>query len=163
MAVKNPVTGVGVDAGSGMAKQSAIKVILGLILATLAAGFALLIYFSYRAYTNPEHVYGTWIEIGTPVYNTDTLTLNNHGVFKNGRLIATQYDFTGKRIYVETGSGISIYEMAGTERSPQLKRLQPNSPTQRFIKQGFEHTIDRENGGPAKNRRAALSDHFGGD
>lgn len=144
-----------------MTKSSAIRTAFVFIFVTLAIAFSALLYFSYQDYIHPKHVYGRWIEIGAPPYQTEVLTLNSRGVYRNDRLIATQFDFDGKRITVETGGGDSIYQLAGTFKSPQLRRLEPNSPTQRFIKEGYENTIDMEGGGSAKNRRAALSDHFG--
>lgn len=127
----------------------------------LAVGFGSLLYFSYQDYVHPKHVYGRWIEVGAPPYQTEVLELNASGVFRNERLVATHFDFDGKQVFIETGNGIAIYQIAGTFDSPQLRRLQPNSPTQRFIKEGFEETIDMEGGGSAKNRRSALADHFG--
>lgn len=144
-----------------MTKSSAIKTAAIVLFITLTLGFASLLYFSYQDYVHPKHVYGQWIEIGAPPYQTEILTLNAQGVFRNGRLIATQFEFDGKKITVSTGGGTSIYQLAGTFSSPQLRRLQPNSPTQRFVKEGYEDTIDMEGGGSAKNRRSALSDHFG--
>ncbi|MGD8118976.1 DUF2850 domain-containing protein [Vibrio sp. TRT 29B02] len=143
-----------------MIKSSAIKTVAATIFVLLALGFSSLLYFSYQDYVHPKHVYGRWIEVGAPPYQTEVLTLNAQGVFRNDRLIATQFDFDGKRITVSTGGGTSIYQVAGTFNSPQLRRLQPNSPTQRFVKEGYENTIDMDGGGSAKNRRSALSDHF---
>lgn len=144
-----------------MTKSSTIKYAAIIIFVLLTLGFSSLLYFSYQDYIHPKHVYGNWIEVGAPPYQTEILTLNAQGVYRNNRLIATQFEFDGKRITVSTGRGKSIYQVAGTFNSPQLRRLEPNSPTQRFIKQGFENTIDMEGGGSAKNRRSALSDHFG--
>ncbi|MCZ4293461.1 DUF2850 domain-containing protein [Vibrio sinaloensis] len=143
-----------------MTKSSAIKTAAATIFVLLALGFSSLLYFSYQDYVHPKHVYGRWIEVGAPPYQTEVLTLNAQGVFRNDRLIATQFDFDGKRITVSTGGGTSVYQVAGTFNSPQLRRLQPNSPTQRFVKEGYENTIDMDGGGSAKNRRSALSDHF---
>lgn len=144
-----------------MTKSSAIKSAAAIVFVLLALGFSSLLYFSYQDYIHPKHVYGRWIEVGAPPYQTEILTLNAQGVYRNNRLIATSFDFDGKRVTVKTGGGKSIYQIAGTFDSPQLRRLEPNSPTQRFIKEGFENTIDMQGGGSAKNRRAALSDHFG--
>nr|WP_039948594.1 DUF2850 domain-containing protein [Vibrio ichthyoenteri] len=124
------------------------------------SAFIVAIYFSYQDYINPKHVHGRWIEIGTANYNQDTLDLNSNRVFRNQRLITTQFEFDGNQVVITTGAGASIYQLTGTFNSPQLRRLQPNSPTQRFIKEGFEHTVDMEGGGLAKRRRAALAEHF---
>ncbi|WP_243641849.1 DUF2850 domain-containing protein [Vibrio sinensis] len=131
-----------------------------LIFISLASGFASLLYFSYQDYVHPRNIYGDWIEIGSPPYKTDTLTLNGQGVLKNGRLVATQFKFDGKRVLIETGRGTTIYQISGTISSPQLKRIQPLTPSQRLIKKGFEHTIKTETVGFSQQRRSALSDHF---
>ncbi|YCA18026.1 DUF2850 domain-containing protein [Vibrio sp. AK197] len=137
-----------------------IRGVFGVAFVTLAISFSLLIYFSYKDYVQPDNVYGTWIEIGAPPYNTEKLKFNEHGVYRNGRLIATKFKFDGSTIEVKTGRGRSVYEISGTHDSPQLRRLIPNSPTQRLIKSGYEDTVNMEGGGPAKNRRAALQEHF---
>ncbi|MGL6026567.1 MAG: DUF2850 domain-containing protein, partial [Vibrio sp.] len=48
----------------------------------------------------------------------------------------------------------------GTINSPQLKRLQPIHPLQRFIRAGYEHTVNDQGSHAAQVRRAALSNHF---
>lgn len=143
-----------------MTKLLAFQVFVAALLSALAVGFASLIYVSYQDYTDPKHVYGRWVEIGAPPFQIEYLELNEQGFFRNNRLVSTNFEFDGERVYVTTGSGASVYQVAGTYDSPQLKRLVPNSPTQRFIKEGYESTVDMQGGGAAKKRRAALSDHF---
>lgn len=140
-----------------------IRTIFGIAFVALAISFSLILYFSYKDYVRPSNVYGTWIEIGAPPYNTERLKFSEHGVYRNGRLIATHFEFDGSTIEVKTGRGVSIYEISGTHESPQLRRLVPNSPTQRLVKSGYEDTVNIEGGGPAKNRRAALQEHFSDD
>lgn len=130
----------------------------GLLL--LACAFATLLVLSYRDYVNPVHVYGTWIEIGTPAYQTEILTLNEEGVFRNDRLVSTSFKFDGKTIAIETGNGLSLYRVAGTVNTPQLTRLEPTLPMQRFIKQGYEDNLTDSEGTVGQARRAALSEHF---
>uniref|UniRef100_UPI001C04EBC7 DUF2850 domain-containing protein n=1 Tax=Vibrio anguillarum TaxID=55601 RepID=UPI001C04EBC7 len=75
-------------------------------------------------------VCGSWIEIGTPSYSTEVLTLNSNGVFRNNRLVSTQFEYDGDKIVINTGSGVTIYQLAGTTNSPQLKRIEPVMPLQ---------------------------------
>ncbi|CAH0536303.1 DUF2850 domain-containing protein [Vibrio marisflavi] len=146
-----------------MTRLQAIKTVTYSVLIFAGMGFSALIYVSYQDYVDPKHVYGDWIEVGAPSYDTDVITLNRTGVFKNNRLITTQFKFNGKRVSIETGSGVTVYAVAGSYKSPQLKRISPETPSQRLIKKGYEHTIDMSGGvGGAKARRAALSDHFSG-
>lgn len=144
-----------------MKRESLFKSVFWIALVTVAVGFAALLFFSYQEYTHPKQVYGSWIEIGAPSYSTEILTFNEKGVFRNNRLISTNFDYNGKQIEIRTGDGITIYQQSGTLNSPQLKRIEPSTPTQRFIKQGYEETIQAdESGAPSKNRRSALSEHF---
>lgn len=144
-----------------MYRFTVVKFVIIAVFGFLALGFSSLIYFSYQDYVNPKHVYGTWVEIGTPAYNTETLTFDANGVFRNHRLISTTFEFDGEKIHLTTGSGSAIYQIAGTFDSPQLRRLEPAIPVQRFVKKGYEDTVDMEGGGGAKQRRAALTEHFG--
>lgn len=133
------------------------KVLFWLILSLLAVGFALLIIVSYRDYINPKNVHGSWIEIGAPSHLTEVLTFNEQGVFRDHRLIATQFEFDGKTIAIRTGTGETLYQLSGTTDSPQLRRVEPPLPHQRFIRAGYEHTISTE---PGPSRRSAVSEHF---
>ncbi len=141
-------------------REQTIKGAIFTILTILGFSFASLTYYSYQEYVHPRHVYGSWIEIGTPSYDTDILTLTEGGVFRNKRLITTTFEFDGKKINLKTGQGEFVYQLAGTPNSPQLKRVHPDGPVKRFIKQGYEHTVDSGSAGAGKNRRAALSEHF---
>ena len=131
------------------------------ILSSLAIAFGALIYFGYQDFTHPKHVYGRWIELGVPSYQTEILVLNSEGVFRNQRLIATKFGFDGKQVTIETGNGSSIYKIAGTHNSPQLKRIVPDYPSQSFIKEGYEDTIKSHSAGSTTSRRNALAEHFG--
>ncbi|MDQ2189904.1 DUF2850 domain-containing protein [Vibrio sp. B4-12] len=161
MAVKGFTHANKASSGHHMKKKWVLKSLFWIVLFTIAAGFATLLLVSYQEYTSPKNVYGSWIEIGTPSYSTEVLTLNSNGVFRNNRLVSTQFEYDGDKIVINTGSGVTIYQLAGTTNSPQLKRIEPVMPLQRFIKQGYESTVENdENGDPSKNRRSALSEHF---
>ncbi|PMK00894.1 DUF2850 domain-containing protein [Vibrio sp. 10N.261.55.A7] len=143
-----------------MTREQTVKATLFTILSVLGVSFAYLTYYSYQEYVHPRNVYGSWIEIGTPSYDSDILTLSENGVFRNKRLITTTFQFNGKEINLKTGQGTFTYQIAGTPNSPQLKRVHPDGPVKRFIKHGYEHTVDTGSAGAGKNRRAALSEHF---
>lgn len=161
MAVKGFTHANKASSGHPMKKKWVLKSLFWIVLFTIAAGFATLLLVSYQEYTSPKNVYGSWIEIGTPSYSTEVLTLNTNGVFRNNRLVSTQFEYDGEQIVINTGIGVTIYQLTGTTNSPQLKRIKPAMPLQRFIKQGYESTVEiNENNDPSKNRRSALSDHF---
>ncbi|WP_193257778.1 DUF2850 domain-containing protein [Vibrio navarrensis] len=126
----------------------------------LVTYFSYRIYIEYQKYIDPSNVYGDWIEIGAPPYQTEILTLSNKGVYRNNRLIATSYQFNGKRITIETGIGLTVYQLAGNANSPQLRRIIPDSPTQRLVKKGYEDTILQSVDGAVQDRRQALREHF---
>lgn len=117
-------------------------------------------YLAHLQFIHPSNVYGEWVEIGSPPYQTDTLSFSESGVIKNHRLISTQFEFDGKVISVETGSGTSLYQLAGTYNSPRLNRLQPAAPSQRFVKKGYEHTAKMLEGSAVQARRESLADQF---
>ncbi|MGY2572345.1 DUF2850 domain-containing protein [Vibrio sp. C8] len=144
-----------------MSKEAIFKSVFATTLGVAALLCGALIYFGYQAYTNPSQVYGSWIEINAPGYRTEVITLSDQGVFRNHRLISTSFEYDGKNIKIETGQGRSVYALAGTENSPQLKRIQPASPIQRFIKQGFEDTVDSQSA--VETRRSAITSHFDRD
>ncbi|MGR5236356.1 DUF2850 domain-containing protein [Vibrio alfacsensis] len=118
------------------------------------------LYASYTDYIDPDKVYGEWIEIAAPPYQTEYLRFTPDGVFRNHRLIATQFKFDGKLITLNTGLGKTIYQISGSHLSPQIRRVEPAFPEQRFIFKGFEHTVQGSETGAASQRRAALSNHF---
>lgn len=145
-----------------MSKDKVFKSLFAVGLGVTALLCGALVFFGYQSYTSPEQVYGSWIEINAPGYRTEVLTLNDQGVFRNNRLISTSFQYDGKRIHIKTGKGSTVYALAGTQNSPQLKRIEPATPIQRFIKKGFEDTVSDE-GQPTSLRRNALSNHFGDD
>ncbi|ENM5762214.1 DUF2850 domain-containing protein [Vibrio mimicus] len=143
-----------------MSKELVFKSVFWSSLSILAVAFAMLLYVSYQDYVNPKHVYGSWVEIGAPSYQTEVLRFNDQGVFRNERLISTTFEFDGAAITIRTGNGTFVYELSGTFNSPQLKRIQPNSPIQRFIREGFEYTVTNQGNNATQIRRSALSEHF---
>lgn len=142
-----------------MPNDNIIKYVFAFGLGATALAFGALIFFGYQSYTNPTQVYGSWIEINAPNYHTEVLTLNEQGVFRNHRLVSTNFEYDGKSIEIETGNGRSVYMISGTEKSPQLKRIEPASPAQRFIKEGYEDTVSSDER-TSELRRNALSQHF---
>ncbi|EDP59819.1 DUF2850 domain-containing protein [Vibrio sp. AND4] len=119
-----------------------------------------ILYNSYLDYTDRNKIHGEWIEIGAPPYHTEQLSFTPNGVFRNHRLIATQFEFDGKVITLNTGLGKAEYHLSGSHLSPQIHRIEPRFPEQRFILKGFEHTVQGSETGAASKRRAALSEHF---
>ncbi len=125
--------------------------------------FSYQIHLSYQDHIDPKKVYGEWIEIGAPPYQTERLTFTEDGVYRNHRLITTEFEFDGKVITLNTGLGKTAYQISGSHLSPQIRRIEPLIPDQRFIRKGFEHTVRGSETGAASKRRAALSEHFSRD
>lgn len=135
--------------------------IIFLLLAVLTCAVAsYFIYSSYQDHTNPKQIYGEWIEVNAPKYQTDILSFSNKGVTFNHRLISTKFDYDGNKIYIKTSSSETIYEIVGTSSSPQLLRVLPETPKVMFIKKGYEHTIENNQNSVIKSRGQALSEHF---
>ncbi|WP_211918218.1 DUF2850 domain-containing protein [Vibrio sp. B1REV9] len=127
---------------------------------TLITVTAYQLHASYLNYIDPNNVYGDWFEIGAPPYKTEQLSFTPDGVFRNHRLISTQFEFDGKHISIATGAGLTQYQISGSHLSPQIRRIKPALPDQRFVLKGFEHTVQGSDVGSASKRRAALSEHF---
>ncbi len=137
-----------------------IKTTFGIVCCSLLALTSYFLHLSYQNSRAPEQIYGEWIEIGAPPYQTELLTFSPDGVYRNHRLITTTFDFDGKVITLYTGLGKTAYQRSGSHLSPQLRRIEPSVPDQRFILKGFEHTVKGSEIGSASKRRAALSEHF---
>lgn len=131
-----------------------------LLASVSVSAISYLSYVGYQKHIDPSNVHGDWIEIGAPPYSTDTLTFSNSGVSRNRRLISTSYEFDGSKIRFSTGSGMTVYKLSGSTRSPQLRRLYPESPAQSFVKEGYEDTVTSFGGGGMQKRRASLAEHF---
>ncbi|WP_029560179.1 DUF2850 domain-containing protein [Vibrio parahaemolyticus] len=140
-----------------------VKSAFVIFVCSLVAFFTYQLHVSYQDYINPEHVYGEWIEIGAPPYQTERLIFTSDGVYRNHRLITTEFAFDGKVITLNTGLGETAYQLSGSHLSPQIRRIEPRIPDQRFIQKGFEHTVQGSEVGAASKRRAALSEHFSRD
>lgn len=140
-----------------------IKGIFGIVACCLVVLISYLLYLSYQSHRDPQKIYGEWIEIGAPPYKTERLTFAPNGVYRNYRLVATTFEFDGKVISLETGLGETAYQISGSHLSPQLRRVDPLIPDQRFIRKGFEHTVKGSEIGSTSKRRAALSEHFNHD
>lgn len=139
---------------------SIIRYLIVSISIAAIGGLLVLIYQSYQESIDPKRVYGRWLEVGTSANTRYTIEFNETGVFRNNRLVTTKFEFNGNKIFIATGSGEYIYQLSNVKDIPRLRRLQPNSPTQHFVKQGYEHLINLEGGGMANKRRSAISDHF---
>ncbi|GAD74576.1 DUF2850 domain-containing protein [Vibrio azureus] len=115
---------------------------------------------AYSNFIAPNNVYGQWVEIDAPPSQTERLTLSPEGVFRNDRLIATQFDFDGTFITINHSIGESIYKLSGSYVSPQLHRITPPLPRQRFtLKSEQDAKVDSASSSQVQ-RRAALSEHF---
>ncbi|SHO57002.1 DUF2850 domain-containing protein [Vibrio quintilis] len=120
--------------------MKSLLALLGVLLLVLS-GF--LIYKGYEDYTNPKLVYGNWLEIKVLGDRRDVIRFDKQGVYRNNHLITTKFEYDGKTIRFKTGGSETIYQLSGTENSPQLKRVEPSRPIQTLIKEGYEHTLNK--------------------
>ncbi|MFC3023505.1 DUF2850 domain-containing protein [Vibrio zhugei] len=132
-----------------------------LLLSLIGLLFGYYGYASYQDYVAPKHVYGKWIEIGVPDYDTDVLVLSERGVYLNDHLISTTFKFDGSVVTIKTGDGISKYELSTMKNIPKLKLIAPSTVNQTLVKEEFAAQFkspDRNNA-PAKLRQN-LSGYF---
>lgn len=139
---------------------NSLRYLFLLIAAIIALTAGYLAYQTHQQSVSPSNVHGTWIEIGAPPYKTDILTLSDNGVMMNHRFISTSFDFDGKVVTINTGSGETVYTISGTYDSPRLKRLVPSVPSQQFIKEGYEDTAAGDTHSVMQQRRASLAEQF---
>lgn len=88
----------------------------------------------YQQSVDPRKVYGVWVEVDAPPYQSDTLELSSSGVVINNRLVSTSFEFDGKQVTIITGEGATVYVVTGPFDSPRLKRIVPVSPIKQFAK-----------------------------
>lgn len=113
---------------------------------------------AYYAHINPTRIYGEWTEIGAPSWSTDKFTLSPEGVTQESRFISSSFEFDGSVVSFYTGGEQYEYEVFGSN-SERLKRVAGGGHAASFIKQGYEHTLPKQdNIGPA--RRVSLAEHF---
>ncbi|SJL84161.1 DUF2850 domain-containing protein [Vibrio palustris] len=118
-------------------------------------------YSSYQDYINPKQVYGKWIEIGVPSYDTEVMTLSDRGVYQNNRLISTKFKFDGTLITIKTGEGVTQYERITLHNVPKLKLITPNSTSKMFVKEGFVDEYKAATGSSStQQQRLNLSEYF---
>ncbi|CAH0530227.1 DUF2850 domain-containing protein [Vibrio hippocampi] len=142
-------------------RQTYMMIGLGTIFLSLVIIIVMAFVTSKGTYVAPDNIHGEWIEIGTPNQQTEVLQFSDRGVHRDYKLIATKYQFNGRIATVKTGSGLWVYEKVGSKSSPQLRRITPRMPPQRFILKGYQHTLSGSSSGSGTNRRDAVKKHFG--
>lgn len=113
---------------------------------------------SYREHVDPIRVYGKWTEIGGPEWARDEFILSVDGVMKDNRYLATSFTFDGNIVGYRTGDQLIELQVFGND-DERLRRVTGGGHATSFIKEGFEHTLPKQdNVGPA--RRVSLAEHF---
>ncbi|RQW64897.1 DUF2850 domain-containing protein [Vibrio viridaestus] len=118
-----------------------------------------LLFFSYRSYVDPKHVYGVWVELNVMESRRDVFRFDELGVYRNDHLITTNFDYNGTKISFETGDGDYLYRISGTKNIPQLKRIEPQSPPQTLVRQEDEEKLEPERSHILRPK-VSLSDQF---
>lgn len=97
----------------GLTTITMLKVTLVFLLIVLAGVvIAIGTHLGSNKKTGKADLFGAWIEVGAPKYNTDTYVINGSGVYKNSRLLTTNYQFDGTELIVETGGGRYVYVLS---------------------------------------------------
>ncbi|GLO62956.1 hypothetical protein MACH09_34640 [Vibrio sp. MACH09] len=113
---------------------------------------------TYQQHIDPNRVYGKWTEIGGPEWAADQFYLSENGVKKNNRYLATFFLFDGKIVTYQSGDKTVELQIFG-KSDERLRRITGGGHATSFIKEGFEHTLPKQdNVGPA--RRVSLAEHF---
>jgi len=106
----------------------------GLLFLIVILSLVLMYYFYQQSALDrvKEKIYGEWIEVGAPPYDTERMVISERGVMIGSRHIATSFSFSGKKLVVRTGSGERVYILSGTHDNPQLKRVSRGRSIQIF-------------------------------
>jgi len=79
----------------------------------------------------------TWVEQGVAPYTADRFELRPEGVFVDGRLVNTQYEWDGSTLTYRLGDDMYIY----TYLSDQLVRQQPAHYISSFSRKGSREAL----------------------
>ncbi|MCL9781981.1 DUF2850 domain-containing protein [Vibrio sp. S4M6] len=127
---------------AGVASVTMLKITLALLLVVLFIITVSLAHkIMHRNKIDHKHVYGLWIEVGTPSYDTEVIKINEVGVYKNSHLITTHFDFNGTELEINTGKGRTVYALDKDDPNI-LKRTQPRLPQQQLVRKGYEDTAE---------------------
>lgn len=118
-----------------------------------------LAYVSYQYYINPQRVYGEWIEIGMPSYDTENFIISESGVMAENRYITTSFTFDGETVRFYSGDMLYEYHIYG-RNDERLRRVRGGEYPALFVKKGYEHTILKpEEVGPSR-RMINMAEYF---
>lgn len=118
-----------------------IILVLGLLISFLA-GYG--IFSSYNASVDPKNIYGNWVELHVLDSRQVIINFNEQGVYRNSHLISTSFIYNGRIIQFSTGDGETTYRITGTQNTPQLKRVQPETPPQILVREEDEHLFEEQ-------------------
>ncbi len=74
--------------------------------------------------TNPEHIYGKWVEQNVPDYVRDSFVVSDEGVYIEERLIDTDYIFDGKSL-TYTYQGKEYKYLIKDSKATVMQRVSP--------------------------------------
>lgn len=86
--------------------DSYMLAVILLVMVGLSSLLGFAFYTSHQNHISPTRVYGNWIEIGAPKQSTEILTFSDVGALRNHRLITTSFEFDGRIVRLQTGSGL---------------------------------------------------------
>lgn len=89
-----------------------------------------------------EIMYGAWVELKAPPYDTEVFELSAVGVTQNSRVISTEFRYTGSELSFYRGNAITEYQVVNHDKT-LLRRVRPAPSGVYFAKQGSEVYYDR--------------------
>ncbi|MGR5252455.1 DUF2850 domain-containing protein [Vibrio astriarenae] len=106
------------------AKRKALERILiafAIVTSLIAAGLYLDLYGRLQESKYPkETVYGTWVELEVADHVQDRFVLNDIGVTRQGRVVATDFVFTGRHLEFMEGDKKVRYRMLNMEDTEMI-------------------------------------------
>lgn len=89
-----------------------------------------------------EIMYGEWVELKAPPYDTEVFELSQLGVTQNSRVLSTEFQYTGSELSFYRGDSISKYQIVNRDKT-LMRRMRPAPTGVFFAKKGSEVYYER--------------------
>ncbi|BCL70863.1 hypothetical protein TUMSATVNIG1_28280 [Vibrio nigripulchritudo] len=101
----------------------------GLLLGTLIVGVGVGLYHVLNQYNAEQkelrkHIYGHWVEQNVAPYMRDSYTIKQEGVYRDGRLIASDFSFNGNELKFSSGGSKHEFIII-SETFKKMRRIKP--------------------------------------
>ncbi len=100
--------------------------------------------------TRPDIMFGEWVELDAPPYDTEVFKLTQLGVEQHNRIISTEFEFSGSEISYYRGNQKHSYQIIDRNKT-LIRRTEPKPYGVFYAKRGSEEYEKRT--APVVNQR----------